>query len=242
MEGMDANHVLALPLLPRRRGLQFDPNHDHLLRLDDWLWKLFLLLSKGRLRNHAGLANALAAQFFGTLSVPDAGNNLHSILHLSLAHLLLFHGVRRHEDRKPVQLHQVVGAHQTRRPGAFHLPGLGLRPRSLQNHTQTIFWRNTHDGSQQRSDVGVVFPLQSRSLVDLRGHDLCPQFPHHQPVLQKTRGDAVLQTRPGKGTHGSRLVHGILRVGERTLFTGKVRLQPNQCLLRAHPAYRIHLL
>ena len=91
---MDAVHFSFISLFPCGRGLQFCSSYDHLLRVDDRIWKLLILLYETRLRLVAGCSDDVEIEFCCPASDVDTREHIHSLLHLPDAHILLSYGLQ----------------------------------------------------------------------------------------------------------------------------------------------------
>ena len=76
------------------RGVQFGQMYDNLLCLDDWVWKFFLLLYETGFWMATSGANALEIKFFRGVTYVDPWKYLHTLLHMSSAHILLHFDIR----------------------------------------------------------------------------------------------------------------------------------------------------
>lgn len=94
------------------------------------------------------LANALAAQLFGIISLLDARDHVYYILHLSLAYLLLFHGILYHENWKLTQPYQMVCSRQNGCRGIDHFFRLGCGQWTFQDPSYSISGNNANVGRQ----------------------------------------------------------------------------------------------
>lgn len=123
---MDAIHLPPVPLHARHGDLQWNTCHDYMLRMDDRLRELFILLHDERLLVAASIANVVAIELFGVLLVSGAWQFVHFVLHLPVAHVLLLHCVRGNVHREGEELHQVVSADEAGSAGTDNISGVGL--------------------------------------------------------------------------------------------------------------------
>mmetsp|Transcript_24248 Transcript_24248/g.61447 ORF Transcript_24248/g.61447 Transcript_24248/m.61447 type:complete len:216 (+) Transcript_24248:442-1089(+) len=94
VEGVDAGHVPALPLLDGRRDVQRNPYVYRRVYLDDGIRQLFLLLHKGGFRDAPIRPDDVASQLPRLLRLPHPQQRVHALLHLPAAHAVYRHGVR----------------------------------------------------------------------------------------------------------------------------------------------------
>ena len=123
---MDAIYLPALSLFPRRRGIQQCQSNDHFLRMDDWVWKLLVLLYQKGFRMATIGANALEIEFLCSVAYVDARKHLDSVLYLSHAHVLLSDGIRNYVLLFIFELREVWYPHKVDGVRRNYLPGLGL--------------------------------------------------------------------------------------------------------------------
>mmetsp|Transcript_42105 Transcript_42105/g.131850 ORF Transcript_42105/g.131850 Transcript_42105/m.131850 type:complete len:356 (-) Transcript_42105:2497-3564(-) len=186
VEGLDAVHVPAVPLPARRRGVQRHPRHDHVLRVDDRVRELQLLLHQGRLQRRACAADALAPQLPRRPPHARARQHVHPLLHLPAAHLLLPHDLRRHARRPRAEPHQVGHPRQDHGRRRHHLPCLGYAARALRR----ALWlggRDAEDGRHRRHPLRVVLPHLAGPLQHHPRHGVRAQLPRDQGLLRQQR-------------------------------------------------------
>ena len=85
-EGMDAGFVFIVSLFRRRGNVQPDSSLHRGVRVDDWIWKLFVLLRQEGFHGDAVRADDVAVEFLCLRDVRGDEERLHAVLHLSHAH------------------------------------------------------------------------------------------------------------------------------------------------------------
>mmetsp|Transcript_16399 Transcript_16399/g.24578 ORF Transcript_16399/g.24578 Transcript_16399/m.24578 type:complete len:445 (-) Transcript_16399:2306-3640(-) len=173
----------ALPLLSRRGSLQLDTDYDHVLRLDDGLWKFQLFLLERRLQFCEGCADVMEVEFSRAVFVLEPGHDVHLILYLSTPHLFFPHGVLHHEHRPSLELFKVWTSSENGSVGVNNLSPLGRGQWTFPYGTLCIFGHYSNARCNEWQPVGMVLPFVARSLVDVFGHGLRGEFSNYVTVL-----------------------------------------------------------
>ncbi|EJK76580.1 hypothetical protein THAOC_01646 [Thalassiosira oceanica] len=241
VEGVDAVHVSAIPLHARRRGLQLHTGHDNLLRLDDGIWELLIFLHDGGLLPPEGHADALEAQLPRGLPMSHAREQLHALLHLSAAHLLLRGGIPDHVRQEGKEPHEVVGEAQARRAGLRHLRRLGRGLAALRGDTRPLPLGRAGHRRDDGDILGMVFSILFGPLEHAPRDGLRAQLPHRVALLQEARGRAGQAAVAGKAPGGGGVGRVNLRLGGGAFPVRQATLQLDQPLFRVRALVDVHL-
>ena len=103
VEGLDAAHVPAVPLLRPGPALQRHPRVHRGVRVDDRLRQFSLLPEDGQLRGRARVPDAVPAQLLRRRRVRRPAQRIHAVLHRAHAHALHALRLARAPDRQGPQ-------------------------------------------------------------------------------------------------------------------------------------------
>mmetsp|Transcript_25427 Transcript_25427/g.57048 ORF Transcript_25427/g.57048 Transcript_25427/m.57048 type:complete len:213 (+) Transcript_25427:925-1563(+) len=170
-----------------------------------------------------------------------AREQLHALLHLPAAHLLLRGGIPDHVRQEGKEPHEVVGEAQARRAGLRHLRRLGRGLAALRGDTRPLPLGRAGHRRDDGDILGMVFSILFGPLEHAPRDGLRAQLPHRVALLQEARGRAGQAAVAGKAPGGGGVGRVNLRLGGGAFPVRQATLQLDQPLFRVRALVDVHL-